>query len=146
MRCYEMVLIASPEISDDGHKELLEKVEGILKKKRKKAEKGEILNIKKWGIRRLSAPIDKVEKGRYDLITMKCLPDSLSEVERILTLSVDVLRFQTIRLKEEPVFEEAAEEEATTEEVSDKETSEKETAAASVEPEKAEESDSVAAS
>ena len=97
MRCYEMVLIASPEISDDGHKELLDKIEGILKKKRKKVEKGEILHVKKWGVRKLSAPIDKVEKGRYDLLTFKCLSDSLHEAERILRISNDVLRFQTIR-------------------------------------------------
>ena len=110
MRCYEVVLITSPEIADEGHKELLEKVEGILKKKRKKIEKGELLNVKNWGVRRLSAPINKVEKGRYDLLTMKCLPDSLSEVERNFRLADDVLRFQTIRLNEEPVFEEPKEE------------------------------------
>ena len=110
MRCYEVVLITSPEIADDGHKELLEKVEGVLKKKRKKIEKGELLNVKNWGLRRLSAPINKVEKGRYDLLTIKCLPDSLAEVERNLRLADDVLRYQTVRLSEEPVFEEPKEE------------------------------------
>ncbi|MDT8318288.1 MAG: 30S ribosomal protein S6 [bacterium] len=110
MRCYEVVLITSPEIADEGHKDLLEKVEGILKKKRKKAEKGELLNVKNWGVRRLSAPINKVEKGRYDLLTMKCLPDTLSEVERNFRFADDVLRYQTIRLNEEPVFEEPKEE------------------------------------
>lgn len=109
MRCYEVVLITSPDIADDGHKDLLEKVEGVLKKKRKKAEKGELLNVKNWGVRRLSAPIKKVEKGRYDLLTLKCLPDSLAEVERNLRLADDVLRYQTIRLNEEPVFEEPKE-------------------------------------
>ena len=110
MRCYELVLITSPEIADEGHQELLDKIEGILKKKRKKSEKGEILNLKKWGVRRLSAPIKKIEKGRYDLLTIKCLPDTLSEVERNLRFADEVLRFQTIRLKEEPVFEDVKDE------------------------------------
>lgn len=109
MRCYEMVLITSPDLSNEGHEELLSKVDGILKKKKKKAEKGEILNVDQWGVRRLSAPIEKSEKGRYDILTLKCLPDSLNEVERNLKLSGSVLRFQTIRLKSEPVFEKAAE-------------------------------------
>lgn len=41
---------------------------------------------------------------------MKCLPDTLSEVERNFRLTDDVLRYQTIRLNEEPVFEEPKEE------------------------------------
>lgn len=109
MRCYEMVLITSPDLSSEGHEELLSKVDGILKKKKKKAEKGELLNVDQWGVRRLSAPIEKSEKGRYDILTLKCLPDTLTEVERNLRLSGSVLRFQTIRLKGEPVFEKAPE-------------------------------------
>ena len=112
MRCYEMVLITGPDLSSEGHKELLSKVDGILKKKKKKAEKGELLNVDEWGVRKLSAPIGKSEKGRYDVLTLKCLPDTLSEVERNLRLSSSVLRFQTVRLKSEPVFEKAAEEAA----------------------------------
>jgi len=112
MRCYEMVLITSPDLSNEGHEELLSKVDKILKKKKKKVEKGEILNVNQWGVRRLSAPIEKSEKGRYDILTLKCLPDSLSEMERNLRLSGDVLRFQTIRLKSEPVFEKAPEKDA----------------------------------
>ncbi|MDH3974891.1 MAG: 30S ribosomal protein S6 [Deltaproteobacteria bacterium] len=119
MRIYEMVLITSPELSNEGHEELLSKIGGILKKKRKKVEKGEILNVNQWGVRRLSVPIEKSEKGRYDVLTLKCLPDTLSEVERNLRLSGDVLRFQTIRLKSEPVFEKAPEQAAETAEATE---------------------------
>jgi len=131
VRVYEVVVISSPEMTNEGHEELLSKIDGILKKKKKKTEKGEVLNVDQWGVRRLSAPIEKSEKGRYDILTLKCLPDTLSEVERNLGLAGDVLRFQTIRLKTEPVFEKAPEKEAQAEAVV--ETTEETGAAASAE-------------
>ncbi len=105
MRFYEIALIASPHVGDDGIKEIIEKIDNLLKKKRKKAEKGELLHIDDWGVRKLSYPIRKEQKGHYIILAVKCLPDTLSEVERNLKLMDVVLRFQTVRLEEEPRFE-----------------------------------------
>ena len=118
MRYYELATIARAELTDEGYEELIAKVDGLLKKKRKKAEKGEIVHIDDWGVRKLCYPIEKQPKGRYVFITAKCLPDTLAEVERNLKLDDAVLRYQTIKLKGEPVFEEAKPEpETATEEV-----------------------------
>ena len=105
MRFYEMVLITRPEISEEAHKEVLAKIETGIQKKKKKAEKGEFLRVDDWGIRRLAHPIEKQSKGRYDLITMKCMPDCLAEMEQTLRHANEVFRFQTIVLNGEPKFE-----------------------------------------
>ncbi len=106
MRFYEMVLITRSELTEEAHKEVLAKIETGIQKKKKKAEKGEFLRVDDWGIKRLAHPIEKQTKGRYDLITMKCMPDCLPEVETALRHSNDVFRYQTIVLKSEPKFEE----------------------------------------
>jgi len=116
MRYYELATIARAELTDEGYEGLIGKVDGVLKKKRKKAEKGEILHVDDWGVRKLCYPIEKQPKGRYVFITLKCLPETLAEVERNLKLDEGVLRYQTVKLKGEPVFEEAKPE-AVTEEV-----------------------------
>lgn len=108
MRFYEMAVIADPELVDEGYQALIDKLDKLLKKKRKKTEKGEFVRIDDWGVRRLAYPIAKKAKGRYTFLTMKCLPDTLAELERNLHLMDEVMRFQTIKLKTEPQFEETA--------------------------------------
>ena len=112
MRFYEMVLIADSELTDEGYRELLEKIEKLLRKKRKKVEKGELLHVDDWGVRRMAYPIEKKPKGRYIVLTFKSLTDTLSDLERNLTLMGEVLRFQTVKLKSEPVFKEKPAEES----------------------------------
>ncbi|MBE9503639.1 MAG: 30S ribosomal protein S6 [Proteobacteria bacterium] len=108
MRYFEMALIASPDLTSEGQEELVDKIDKLLKKKRKKTEKGEILNINDWGVRKLSYPIKKQSKGHYLFVTVQCCPDTLTELERNLKLSDEVLRFQSLRLDKEPQFETAA--------------------------------------
>lgn len=127
MRFFEMALIASPDLTSEGQEELVDKLDKLLKKKRKKAEKGEILNINDWGVRKFSYPIKKQSKGHYLFVTIQCCPDTLTELERNLKLTDEVLRFQTLRLDKEPQFETAAEEKPSEEkatEVDKKETAE----------------------
>ncbi len=108
MRFIELAIIASPELTSEGQEELIAKIDALLKKKRKKAEKGEILNVSDWGVRKLSYPIQKQSKGHYFFITIQCCPDTLIELERNLKLDDDILRYQSIRLKKEPNFDAAA--------------------------------------
>lgn len=134
MRYYELATIARAELTDEGYEGLIGKVDGILKKKKKKAEKGEIVHTDDWGVRKLCYPIAKQPKGRYVFITLKCMPDTLAEVERNLKLDDGVLRYQTIKLKGEPVFEKAKPE-APKEEAMEDVAEEKSAAAEEVEPE-----------
>lgn len=115
MRFYELALIANPELTDEGYKDLLGKIDKILKKKRKKAEKGEILREDDWGVRKLSYPINKQSKGRYIFLTISSLTDILSELERNLKLMDEVFRYQAVKLSQAPVVEEAKPEEVSTE-------------------------------
>ena len=91
MREYETTFIVQPEISDEGAKELLTRIDGLLERS------GAIrLLHDDQGKRRLAYDIQKFQKGRY--VTSYYLSDgsAVSVVERALRLEESVLRFLTV--------------------------------------------------
>jgi small subunit ribosomal protein S6 len=102
MREYETTFIVQPEISDDGAKELLGRLDGILERS------GAIrLLHDDQGKRRLAYDIQKFQKGRY--VTSYYLSDgsAVGPVERALRLEESVLRFLTVMANPEVVDIEA---------------------------------------
>jgi small subunit ribosomal protein S6 len=57
-----------------------------------------------WGLRGLAYRIKKNRKGHYMLMGLDAKPASITEMERLLGLNEDVLRFMTIRIDQ---FDEA---------------------------------------
>jgi small subunit ribosomal protein S6 len=53
-----------------------------------------------WGLRSLAYRIKKNRKGHYMLLGIKAPPVSINEMERLLGLNEDILRFMTIRVDE----------------------------------------------
>jgi small subunit ribosomal protein S6 len=91
MREYETTFIVQPEISDEGAKELLTRIDGLLERS------GAIrLLHDDQGKRRLAYDIKKFQKGRY--VTSYYLSDgsAVGVVERALRLEESVLRFLTV--------------------------------------------------
>jgi small subunit ribosomal protein S6 len=102
MREYETTFIVQPEISDDGAKELLTRIDGLLERS------GAIrLLHDDQGKRRLAYDIKKFQKGRY--VTSYYLSDgsAVGPVERALRLEESVLRFLTVMANPEVVDIEA---------------------------------------
>lgn len=102
MREYETTFIVQPEISDEGAKELLGRIDGILDRS------GAIrLLHDDQGKRRLAYDIQKFQKGRY--VTSYYLSDgaAVGPVERALRLEESVLRFLTVMANPEVVDIEA---------------------------------------
>jgi small subunit ribosomal protein S6 len=102
MREYETTFIVQPEISDDGAKELLTRIDGLLERS------GAIrLLHDDQGKRRLAYDIKKFQKGRY--VTSYYLSDgsAVAPVERALRLEESVLRFLTVMANPEVVDIEA---------------------------------------
>ena len=53
-----------------------------------------------WGLRGLAYRIKKNRKGHYMLMGLDAKPASITEMERLLGLNEDILRFMTIRVDE----------------------------------------------
>ena len=122
-RHYETICIIKPDIGEEA-------IKGIVSKSSKLVEelKGIDVVVDEWGRRKLAYPIEKKNEGFYFILTYTG-PDAASkELERTFRINEDVMRFQTVRLKERVAKpEEVKPEEVTTEETKPEEVKTEET-------------------
>ncbi len=93
MPLYECVLIARNDVTQQQVEAVADTVAAQLE-----AEGGAVQKREYWGLRSLSYRIKKNRKGHYMLLGLDAKPASVNEMERLLGLNEDVLRFMTIRV------------------------------------------------
>ena len=111
MRDYELVLVVSPEVGDEGFPATVDRVSKFIKDRG-----GEIKNMDQWGRRRLAYPIRRQTEGFYAVAQISLDPQAVRPLEGSLDLAEDVLRHlvvkveevkeRPVRKKKEPVQEE----------------------------------------
>ncbi|MEM6780535.1 MAG: 30S ribosomal protein S6 [Pseudomonadota bacterium] len=95
MPIYETVFIARQDLSDAQVKELVDSNEKIIKD-----GGGKVLKTENWGLRTLAYRINKNRKGHYVLMESDTPAPALLEMERVMRLNEDVMRYMTIKLDE----------------------------------------------
>lgn len=107
---YETLYLMRPDLTEDE----LNKVQGRLKEAISNHE-GEIFKSQKWAERNLAYRIGKYNKGSYYILVYKSLRSAVFDIEKNLRFfGDDVLRFMTVRIKEEAALRERAASEADT--------------------------------
>lgn len=86
-RDYELGFILNPEVSEEQTQAILNRVEQIVA-----THGGQIVQVNKWGRRRLSYPIDHHRDGNYIFLDMILTPETVAELDRTLRVSEEVLR------------------------------------------------------
>jgi small subunit ribosomal protein S6 len=89
---YELIYIIQPELSEEEINALDERVLGTIS-----SQDGEVTGTELWGHRALAYAIKRNTAGYYILHRIKMPPQATGEVERLLRLSEDVLRFLIVR-------------------------------------------------
>lgn len=92
MRRYEMMILITDTLDDDAATALFEKAKGVLTE-----QGGTVLDEAWWGKRKLAYEIDHRDHGFYGILDFEASADAVSEVERQLKISDDVVRFKTVR-------------------------------------------------
>ena len=92
---YEAMLAFNPNLDEEGLATLLDNLKEIITR-----EGGFIVQEKDLGKRKFAYPVKKFQSGHYHLLYFSGPPAAVSEMERILKLSEDVLRFLTVKLDE----------------------------------------------
>lgn len=107
MAYYEMLYILSPDLSDEERESLVNKFKDFIGK-----NNGEVVSEAIWGLRSLTYPINKKEKGYY-ILTYLEIPESLvKEINYFVKVNEGFLRAMILKKKrKEPVQEKKAEEE-----------------------------------
>lgn len=92
MRDYEVMYIASPEVEEEKAQALAERLQGVVTD-----HGGEITKLDVMGKRRLAYEIKGFREGLYVLMNFKANPDAVNEMERIMRISDDVIRYLVVK-------------------------------------------------
>ncbi len=90
---YELMLIVDPAVEAERHAEILDRLRSTVE-----GAKGVVVGIDDWGKKKLQYEVKRQTEGIYSVITFTATPQTLAEVERVLGITDDVLRFMTVRL------------------------------------------------
>jgi small subunit ribosomal protein S6 len=90
---YELVLIVSPEVTDEEMPDFITKLGELINK-----VGGSVDEVNQWGKRQLAYPIKRFTEGNYVLSKLKLKPTVTKDLEANFRLSGKILRHLLIKL------------------------------------------------
>lgn len=96
MRAYELMLLLNPQLEEEAIEAVIKKTTDIVT-----SRNGEIENIDRWGKRRLAYEVQDHTEGFYVVIRFKADNEATTEVDRVLKITEEVLRFLLVRKDKE---------------------------------------------
>ena len=129
MRKYETIYILRPTLSEDEITKVVENTSQIILD-----DKGTIIELNKWGMKKLAYLIKKENQGYYVYCEYAGSPAAVAEIERKFRIDDSVLRYLTIKtaaaISEEQIQQAVGEVTARETAAQEQEATEKEEAAA----------------
>jgi len=95
MREYELTIIVPSDVEEPDLMALIDRVKALITD-----QGGEVAKLELWGTRRLAYPIKQVREGQYVFMVTQLPPQALTEVDRGIKLSEDILRHLFVRIDE----------------------------------------------
>jgi small subunit ribosomal protein S6 len=92
MNHYELMYIMVPTLEGEALETVMTKVTTLIE-----SVNGTITEVKKWGKRRLAYEINDIKEGFYVVVTFDADPSSITEIDRVLKLTEEILRFMITR-------------------------------------------------
>jgi small subunit ribosomal protein S6 len=92
MREYELMYIARPNLEPEQYEAMQDRVSKLVTQ-----DGGEITGLDIWGRRRLGYPIKHESDGYYVVLSFKGEDELIRELDRVLSISDDFLRFKIFR-------------------------------------------------
>ena len=91
MRSYELMLILPAESDEAVVTRVVDRINQTLA-----GGKGQVGKLDRWGRRRLAYEIAKQSEGYYLVADLEADPPSVAELERVLHLTDEVIRFKVV--------------------------------------------------
>jgi small subunit ribosomal protein S6 len=95
MRNYELTLVVRSNVEEPDLTAVIDRVKSLISD-----NGGEVVQLDLWGTRRLAYPIDDFRDGQYIFMLTKLPPRAISELDRTLNLTEDILRHLFVRIDE----------------------------------------------
>jgi small subunit ribosomal protein S6 len=96
MRLYELAVVTRADLSDEDQATQLATIQGWIE-----TAGGKVLQVDRWGRRRLAYPIAKQRDGYYAIMKAELPPNAPADLERNLRIAENVLRYLITREGEE---------------------------------------------
>ena len=87
MKLYELTVIFDSTLDDSSVQAEIDKIQKIITD-----DKGKVVKIDRWGMRKLAYPIDNQKRGLYVHTLFNAAPDKIDHIERDVNLSETLLR------------------------------------------------------
>lgn len=91
MNKYETVIILSKNLNEKEIDEVNNKLVDVIK------QDGKVEQIEKLGLKKLAYEIRKQKEAYYVVLTYKTIPDTIRELERVMRITDEILKFITVR-------------------------------------------------
>lgn len=95
MRNYELMYIVKPDLDEEKTAAVIEKFSALITN-----NAGEITSVDKWGKRRLAYEIRDYREGIYILVNFKGEAGTAQELDRVMKISDEILRFMILSKEE----------------------------------------------
>ena len=102
MNSYEVMFIADVSAGEEATEATLGKFVSLIE------ANAEVVDVAKWGKRRLAYPINDMPEGFYTVVTFKSAPEFPNELERLMNIDESVMRSLVIRLEYDAAEKKAA--------------------------------------
>ena len=94
---YESLFIVDVTVGEEATEATVNKFLSLIE------ANAEVVDVAKWGKRRLAYPINDMPEGYYTVVTHKCAPDFPAELDRLFNIDESIMRSMTVKLEHEPV-------------------------------------------
>ncbi len=91
-RAYEIMIVISPESDEETIDGVVSKCKDIIE-----TREGNVIDVNKWGRRKLAYEVEDFTEGFYMLINFSGTSAIGEELERVLKLSEQVIRYLIVR-------------------------------------------------
>jgi len=96
-REYEVIYIVRPDVAKETSERIAQRVAEVVSK-----NDGTLTLVENWGRRPLAYPVQHQKRGNYIYLTFLGDGALVAELERNLRLIDEVMRFQTVKLSDDP--------------------------------------------
>jgi small subunit ribosomal protein S6 len=91
LRKYELMAILPPDADDTVVQGATDRVSRVLEE-----QGGKIGSVNKWGKRRLAYELNRHSEGFYVVVEFEAEPAAVKELDRVLALADEVVRFKVV--------------------------------------------------
>jgi small subunit ribosomal protein S6 len=92
MRKYEVMYILRPDLQEEAIKANVERFSGVITE-----NGGQMEKVNEMGKKRLAYEIEDHREGFYVLMNFQSEPQAVKEMERLMKISDDVIRYLVVR-------------------------------------------------